>query len=160
MFQSASVATFFDYVAALPRAGGLPRYDSFDLMAQYQSAPYIVVLDVLRNPDQFRVRFSGTKVVEMFDHETTGQVMDDVDTGAWKFKLIDVYHQATRDRLPQWTIADVVLDTPRTKRLFSYERLIIPLAEDDHQILHVAALIQRHEYGTAKGGFDHKSLSI
>ena len=160
MFDTPEISEFWEYTAALPRTNALPQYAAFDLMDVYRLAPCIVVLDCEPENYRLRVRFAGTGVVELFGGETTGRYMDQINIGQQKDSLIAAYQQAIDDRCPQWTMADVMLNSAPLQRLFTYERLAMPFVDDDGRVCHVVALLHRHEWNGANDSFEHKELAL
>jgi hypothetical protein len=75
------VSRFFDYWRAIAPEGRLPGRQHFDPLAIRQMMPRIWILDVVRGHAgysyRYRYRLVGTRQVEIFGRELTGEWMDE-----------------------------------------------------------------------------------
>ncbi len=154
---------FWNYGCRIRRHGKLPAFRDFDLMTIHDIAPNMVVIDVERPGWRLKNRFVGTTVVSLFG-ETTGRYMDEIDLGEHKQKLLEIYEKAVTKAKPYWSLAQVVIverldGFPDRSRIFSYERLVYPLAEPDGEVKHLAAIIIRHSVEHAETGLICRELS-
>jgi hypothetical protein len=122
---------FLDYWAIKCREGRLPRRQDIDPLEMRSFLPYVVLLDVERQPGglglRFRYRLVGTHVVEIFGRELTGVHLDEVN-------FPDIY-PAVHDQLARvvQTCRPAIgcYVTPTTHRQFPrYEHVTVPMASD------------------------------
>lgn len=164
-----NIKAFGDHMFALCNRDVLPRYSDLDLMDIYRLAPYVTVLDVVSEARRLRVRFAGTGVVHMFECETTGMYMDEIDIGDHREQLLAAYDLTITSRTAQWTMAHVnlgedaevlsVMSTEDSHRHFAYERLAFPLCAADGAVTHIVAAMARHALSSAKEQFCSQNVT-
>lgn len=140
------------------------RIADFELMEIYNIAPNIAVLDVEGRPVRYRIRFAGTMVVGVYGSETTGLYLDDLNLGANKQKLIEIYDQLLKSRRPQWTrtliIKDKSVDAHQSgQQVFAYQRLSYPLVDEDDTIQRVVSIIAHQPTSDLTIPFESRELN-
>ncbi len=158
------VKAFWTYVLGLCADVWPPCYADFEVMDLYAVAPHLVILDTAPDSQRLRVRYAGTRVVELFGQETTGLYMDQVDLGKHKSELLQVYCRCRDEAVPFWTLTSVHLNEERSfgppvQRMFDYERLVFPLQDDDGSIVHLVSIVIREDAATEETGFQCQELA-
>jgi hypothetical protein len=89
--------------------------------------PHLFIVDVLSLPRRYRVRLAGSDVVTEYGEEITGRLMDELDFDERSMPILQDYDRACRERQPVATRWNY---TKHSGRHLTYERLILPLADD------------------------------
>jgi hypothetical protein len=90
----------FAYWASLRAAGRLPARCDIDPARFKRHLPTISLIDVVRDPLNFRIRLAGTGLYAVYGREITGRALDEVYAGSaldyWRGELA----QLVRERRP------------------------------------------------------------
>lgn len=70
----------FDYWRAKRGGHARPGLEDFDLMDLYDIAPFMTIRDAVEGGREFRCRYFGTRMVELFGLEATGKLMSECYT--------------------------------------------------------------------------------
>jgi hypothetical protein len=93
--------------------------------------PWVMLVDVIGDPVRFRLRLTGTGVVREYGKEVTGRYMDEIDLGSQRDTVLDDYRRAVRERRPVASSYDY---QKSDRRWITYERILLPLANDGETI--------------------------
>ena len=150
VLQSDETRAFWDYIQVLCAQARPPRAADFELMDIYNLASYVALVDLIPAEDRMRVRYVGTRIVEMFDQETTGKYLDELDIGPHTDELLDMYRKSFSEVRPHWSLADVHMTRDEgygymRPITFSCERLMFPMVDEDGAVTRLAAVLSRQD---------------
>ncbi len=123
-----------DYLAAKAPPGHLPGRQHIDPAEIYDIAPYVMMIDVIREEGReprYRIRLMGTEVVALQGANGTGKFADEILTDPEGIKIIRRYDEILRTRQPQYR-RGTVATVGRTH--MHYERIAFPLARDGENV--------------------------
>lgn len=110
------------------RAGKpMPSRADIDPLDIPRLLPHLILVDVAPGTKRLRARLVGTKVVEMYGRDYTGEYFDEIDFGHRRAAIEHDYVTCLETRQPYvsehsfWTTGGA---------LFRSERLILPLSDD------------------------------
>ncbi len=163
--QAPHVRAFWQYLRTLPCPTGIVRLTDFDLMDIHRLAPEMIICDVDIESCRNRIRFVGTRVVELFDEESTGRYLDEINIGPYRSQQLAAFNMAVASGCPQWT--SVCVTRPANEAIYAmrqpsvtYERLVVPLAGDGGVIAQLAAIVVLGEGDCVRDGFQHMDVPI
>ena len=110
----------------------------FDPVEMPTLLPFIILLDVESPGGRLKVRLAGTKVVEMFGRDYTGEYLDEIDFGDVREKVLRDYGLAVSERRP--VFSDHEFRKPNDYR-HAIERAILPLSNDDTTVNMLIAVL-------------------
>ncbi len=91
---------------------------------------HLLLLDVLRNPLQFRVRLQGTELEWWIGGSITGQTLENLPSPSLRETAYELLSATVESRAPVHRIGEeIVADLPRR-----YEALLLPLARDGRNV--------------------------
>lgn len=93
--------------------------------------PCILMYDVLREPLDFRMRLFGTRLVSVSGRELTGKMLDEIFPSDAENKFRNELTNICETFEPSLACYD---GRWMSKDFVSYERLILPLSEDDTEV--------------------------
>jgi hypothetical protein len=106
--------------------------------------PYVLgnlmLVDVLRDPQRFRVRLHGCNLVARMNYDMTGKLLDHVPRPEYRAYVLDRCRGLVENGEPLLILHDLVLDGWISR----YEALWLPLSDDG---VHVDLLICAIIYG-------------
>lgn len=163
--QAPQVRAFWQHVSSIMPDTGIVLAHEFDLMEIHRLAPDLIVCDVDIESCRNRLRFVGTRVVEVFGEETTGRYLDEVNIGPYRSQQLAAFNMAVASRWPQWTKVSVsrskdegVIPVLQTAGIV-YERLVVPLAEKDGvTVKQLAAIVAFSEGPCDHNEFEHMDV--
>jgi len=92
--------------------------------------PYVLgnllLVDVLRDPQRFRVRLHGTNLVTRMHHDMTGKMVDELPRPEYRAYVLDRCRGLVASGEPLVLMNDLVLDGWASR----YEALWLPLSDD------------------------------
>jgi hypothetical protein len=98
----------------------------------------VMLVDVLRDPQRFRVRLHGTNVVARMHYDMTGKFLDDVPRPEWRTYILERCRGLAASGEPLLLMNDLFLDGWGSR----YEALWLPLGDDGETVdLLICALI-------------------
>lgn len=96
--------------------------------------PYVLgnlmLVDVLRDPQRFRVRLHGTNVVSRMHYDMTGKFLDEVPRPEWRAYILDRCRGLAASGAPLLLMNDLLLDNCMSR----YEALWLPFSDDGVQV--------------------------
>lgn len=120
------------YWASIHPPQGLPGRQHFDPRDVSNLLANLRILDVIGDPPRFRVRLFGTRLVDFFGRDLTGQWYDEAFVGFIGSRTEKDYLTSMATGQPSWR---------RGKPLFVYdkefqqvERVFLPLAADGRTV--------------------------
>ena len=98
----------------LDRAGGRPMPGRADISPAHfpRLLPFISLIEVAPGGARYRVRLAGTRLREIYDCETTGLYLDEMDWGDKRDYWLAAYHRIAAEGKP----AQGVVRGPRTQK--------------------------------------------
>ena len=123
-----------DYLAAKAPPGKLPGRQHLDPLELSDLLPYLMLMDVVRQPDgsaRYKLRLVGTEAVAIQGSDGTGKYADEVLTGQDGAEIIRRYDEILQTRQPQYRRG--VVATPGREHV-QYERVAFPLARDGENV--------------------------
>jgi hypothetical protein len=128
------------YWLSTPRTGDIPKRSDFEPSDVPRLLPQIVLLEVLRDPLDFRYRVIGAHVREHFFEDYTGRLMSSVPHIEPDGPLRQSLALAMHERKP---VRPTDLDYEGPKRLFKQStEVILPLANEAGDVSHLIAIVQ------------------
>jgi hypothetical protein len=109
------------------RGRPLPARADFDPIDLKYVLGKLLLVDVLREPLQFRFRLVGTELVKRLGVDLTGRTLDDYPDPEYREFLRQRYTAAVTARRPLSSIQTRLILDGRLRR---YEALLLPLASD------------------------------
>jgi hypothetical protein len=109
------------------RGRPLPARADFDPIDLKYVLGKLLLVDVLREPLQFRFRLVGTELVKRLGVDLTGRTLDDYPDPEYREFLRQRYTAAVAARRPLSSIQTRLILDGRLRR---YEALLLPLASD------------------------------
>ncbi|HEY9569201.1 MAG TPA: PAS domain-containing protein [Thalassobaculum sp.] len=142
------VRELVNYWLSIHPARGLPGRQHLDPLHIPSLLPNIWLVDVERTPAlRLRYRLIGTSVARAFDHDPTGEYLDQAHPQSRDGQIHIYMHDVIRSRLPAWRVG-----APQLWQLQDYlqlERIYLPLAADGEQvdlILALTVFLDRHGF--------------
>ena len=129
--KSDNLQSLYDYWNDKRGSRKAPARSDIDPLDFVKLLPCILMYDVLRDPLDFRMRLFGTRLVSVSDQDFTGKMLNQIfpnDVQAtFRKELTDIcetFEPSVACYDGKWMSKDFV----------SYERLILPLSEDDKEV--------------------------
>jgi hypothetical protein len=103
---------------------------------------HLIMVDVLEDPQRFRVRLHGSNLVARMHFDMTGKFYDELPLPEWRTYVLDRCRGLAASGEPMLLMNDLVLDGRRSR----YEALWLPFSDDGTAVnLLICAMI----YGEA-----------
>jgi len=128
--HSATLHRLYNYWRSKWHGSLLPGRGDIDPLDFSYALGDITLVDVLYDPLRFRFRLDGTRHVEHFGFDMTGQFLDNFPEPEMRQAIYDNYRSIVESRQPQRYYRDLTADG----RPFRYEALLLPLASDGKKI--------------------------
>lgn len=128
--HSPTLRRLYDYWLSKVRGTSLPGRSDIDPLDFRYALGDIALVDVLYEPLRFRFRLDGTRHVEHFGFDMTGQFLDDFPQPEMRQFIHGNYRNVVESRRPQRYHRDLTTDG----RPFRYETLLMPLASDGQKV--------------------------
>lgn len=121
---------------------GVPRRRDINVLDLKPCMGHMLLLEIAEPIGDSRYLVFGTMLVDYFNEELTGQRLGDTG-GAKNHILIEEYREVVRSRG-----AKLYLNAPVIgKSVFRYEKIALPLRDDDDGIGHILAVIDQSRSG-------------
>ena len=124
--ESPTLRRFYAYWRSKHHGDLLPGRQDIDPLDFPYALGDVTLVDVARDPLRFRFRLDGTRHVERFGFDMTGQWLDEFPEPEMRQVIFDSYRDVVESRLPRRRHRDLVTDG----RMFRYEALLLPMARD------------------------------
>jgi len=111
--------------------GKLPSRADLSPVEMKGFLPHTVLLDVVRNPVddlRFRVRLTGTHIVDAFRYEFTGKFLDELAFGGRETELIGACSKVVHEKKP--SVLSGEMNWPAGGQVLSIDSLWVPLSTD------------------------------
>ncbi|HSG91977.1 MAG TPA: PAS domain-containing protein [Pseudomonadales bacterium] len=130
--RSARIGELFDYWKR--KKGDLPMPFVEDIVPDEipHLMPYLVMFEVERGPERFRLESVGTHIHGMIQRDSTGGYLDEVFKSETLERLHTALHNLVTDRVPGHYRRRVYF--AEHLRFLSYEALHLPLTRDGLQV--------------------------
>lgn len=90
----------------------------------------LLLIDVLRDPLQFRYRLVGTVAAERWGFDMTGKTLDELPAPERRHFILQNYSWIVENRRPMAIEGTRILDG----RNWAFASLMLPIGEDDRQV--------------------------
>jgi len=117
---------FYEYWVGKCGARRMPARRDLDPLEFPYMLGNLMLVDVLRDPQRFRVRLHGTNVVARMHYDMTGKLLDEVPRPEWRAYILDRCRALAASGEPLLLTNDLMLDGWTSR----YEALWLPLADD------------------------------
>jgi hypothetical protein len=119
----------------------LPRSDEFDLDKIQDCRDDLSVIDVEPNVGfhQFRIFDHGKNVGAMYAGQCAGKLLKDTLPDPAKAHTLETYEHAVQSRVPVYTVSRM---TNGQNQPILYERLLLPLGNDEGRVVRILALLE------------------
>jgi hypothetical protein len=126
LIKSRVVKLVYGYWALKAAAGALPRRSDIRWEELRGLASYVGMVDVLKDPLRFRIRFFGTQLVQWAGRDHTGSVIEEGTSGAERL-VFDDYRSVVETRQPRYDERSAAWPGNGYHR---FERIVAPLSSD------------------------------
>lgn len=114
------------YWQSLPKVGGIPDQLKVDPEALRPALGYLMLVDRLEGPCEFRYALYGSKIAAVSGFDMTGQTVSDIATlDEIRIFLAACYQAVIALRQPLFTVHEA----PRSITVSHWHRLILPLGQ-------------------------------
>lgn len=157
------LVSFAAHMSGISEQNGALLYSRFDLMEIYPLAPYCLLIEVEQPARQFKIRFVGTEIVNMYGSETTGKYIHELNLGPVKDPLLENCLRLIETRTPQWSRTLIIQDSDEELYIsegkkFAFERLAFALLSDKDEVSHIAALLVRKDSSEVNELFEYRDF--
>ncbi len=121
----------FQYWDSLRDGREMPMRTDIDPEAITPILPFVLLVDVLEDPLDFRFRLAGTDVVDRYGQELTGHRLSEIDVDGQYEAIFAEYRLTVDRRKPELFTESFCRDDGR---YVSYARLLCPLSKDGWRI--------------------------
>jgi hypothetical protein len=129
---------FYDYWLSKRRERRMPARHDIDPLEFPYVLGNLMLVDVLRDPQRFRVRLHGVNVVTRMHYDMTGKLLDEVPRPEWRSYVLDRCRGLAASGEPLVLMNDLFLDGWGSR----YEALWLPFSDDGIDVnLLVCAMI-------------------
>jgi hypothetical protein len=136
--QDHRLRRFYDYWLEKRGERRMPARRDIDPLDFPYVLGHLMLIDVLRDPQRFRVRLHGTNVVARMHYDMTGKLLDEVPRPEWRAYVLDRCRGLAARGEPLLLMNDLTLDGWSSR----YEALWLPFSEDGVSVtLLVCAMI-------------------
>lgn len=139
--RSSTLQRLYDYWRNKWHDEQLPGRADIDPLDFSYALGDVTLVDVLYDPMHFRFRLDGTRHVDHFGFDMTGQMLDDFPEPDLRQSIFDSYRDVVESRLPRRRYRDLTDDG----RPFRYEALLLPLAQDGQRVDMILVAIAFHD---------------
>ena len=126
------IRAFFEYWKRIHPATGLPGRQHFDPVDIPWLLPNIFMVDAPSDAIGFTFRLMGTRLVEFFGEDFTGQPFINAYVKAEESRAFKDLCDLFNDRLPRWRLG--LASFVRNREHTIVERLYVPLAADSEHV--------------------------
>ncbi len=120
-----------DYWQSKHRDGKLPGRNAINPAELKRVLPQLLLIDVQREPLDFRYRLAGTLTYDIFGFDLTGRRVRDIPPAEWGETVWRSMAELVETRKPQYVRLDF---TTTEGNVRSYRVLRLPLAEDGETV--------------------------
>lgn len=133
------VRALIDYWLSVRPGDRLPGRQHLDPLDIPALLPNLWLVDVERTPAlRLRYRLIGTSVARAFDHDCTGEYLDETHPQSRDGQVRIYMHDVVRTRQPAWRVGRPLLW--RLQDYLRLERIYLPLAGDGEEVDMILAL--------------------
>lgn len=117
----------YEFWNALREEREMPARRDIDPSEIVPILPFVVLVDVLDDPIDFRFRLAGTDVVRRYGQELTGRKLREIDVDGKYRQIFDEYELTVTRRRPEIFTEEF---TRTDGKFVRYTRLLCPLSAD------------------------------
>lgn len=134
--ESTALQELYAYWDGKRAKRAMPSRSDIDPLEIPLLLPNLLICDVEPESERFKVRLVGTKIVEFYGADYTGQYLDDLDLGDRRHAVLKAYRDCIRSKQPSvkshmfWNIRGLH---------FQVERIILPLSDDQVRVNKILA---------------------
>jgi len=129
---STAIRALYDYWQGLHRNGPLPAKRDIDPAAIKPLLPYVIIVEIHRDPFRVRYRLVGTEAVRFAGWDYTGVWLHEADWGEVTEVMISNYQRVAETGKPMFGADDVLIND----KWKEYEWAILPLSDDGSTVTH------------------------
>ena len=107
--------------------GGVPSRADIDPADIPRLLSNVLLIDVQRAPNRFRVRLCGTEIDRLLGRNFTGCYLDDIAAGYFERDILLDYAEVVLHKLPKVARRSIL---SANGRWLHYQRLLLPLSSD------------------------------
>lgn len=123
------LVAFHAYWKARCRNGSPPRRSDIDPLLEIPAlAPDLFMLDKVADRRRYVVRLAGTRIVERYGADTTGQPIVGLTSGRYKDALVALLDATAETQKPVHSLTNYLHPT---RSYMTVERLMVPLVDDE-----------------------------
>lgn len=134
---------FYQYWLERKNGQALPKWSDVELMDLWDLAPLMMVFDKVVFPEgghSYKFRFIGTEHIDMEGSNPTGKLIDEVFIPETNHQVITVYDETLASGRPNIWRRYVAYENEVAMGR-SYDRLLLPLADDSGEPAHLWGMI-------------------
>ena len=134
--ESAALQELYAYWDSKRAGRAMSSRSDIDPLEIPQLLPILLICDVEPNSERLKVRLVGTKIVEFYGADYTGQYIDELDLGDRRQAVLNAYRECIHAKQPSvkshmfWNIRGLH---------FRVERIVLPLSDDQVRVNKVLA---------------------
>ncbi len=134
---------FYDYWVGKCGGRRMPARRDMDPIDFPYMLGNVMLIEVLCDPQRFRVRLHGTNVVARMHYDMTGKLLDEVPRPEWRAYILDRCRGLAASGTPLLVTNDLMLDGWTSR----YEALWLPLSDDGTNVDMLACAMIYGELG-------------
>jgi hypothetical protein len=135
---------FYDYWMSKRGARRMPARRDIDPLEFPYLLGHLMLVDVLSDPQRFRVRLHGTNLVTRMHYDMTGRLLDDVPKPEWRTYVLDRCRGLAASGEALLLTNDLLLDGWTSR----YEALWLPFSDDGTHVNLLACAMIYGELGS------------
>src|SRR5580765_1817946 len=118
----------YSYWQSLRTCSGSPYRKDFRPAAIARLLPWVVLVDVLNNPRDFRFRVVGTKFLTASGQELTGRLIGEVFPPEFRNEVFEGWNAVVENGGPNWATGALWV---KDKDFIKWQGVILPLREEN-----------------------------
>ena len=143
--ESCPIRQVYRYWEEKRRGRLIPSRADIDALEMKDFLAHVVLIDVERSPQRYRIRLMGTAFADQYGEEVTGKYLDELDFGDAMKGVIAVYGRVVATREPGYTKATSYKKADG--RIIRFERIALPLSEDGESVNMVLSCVVALQIG-------------
>lgn len=143
--RDAKLRRFYDYWSAKRAGRRMPARRDVDPLDFPYLLGNLMLIDVLADPQRFRVRLHGVNVVTRMHYDMTGKLLDEVPRPEWRAYILERCQGLAASGEPLLLMNDLILDGWSSR----YEALWLPFSDDGARVNLLACAMIYGELGAA-----------
>jgi hypothetical protein len=132
--SDAKIRKIYDYWLKKRSGGALPARRDIDPVDVYDCLSMLMILDVVDDGRDFRIRLAGSEVEDAHDRPLKGVMVSDMGQGPEMTALLDRFRFVVTSREPDFRSSTLALVG---RAFIEFDRVALPLAEDGKTVSHL-----------------------